>query len=297
MEKKLNVPPDAQGTRLDKFLRNNLEAVSRTKINSLIDEAKVLVNGVPKKPSYWLKANDEISITFAEEKKDLLKPFDFKVKIIHEDADIILVDKPENLTVHPPHPAVSDTLVNALLYMGKELSGINPQRPGVVHRLDKETSGVMVLAKNDKSHLKLIEQFANRQVKKEYLAIVWGSLQKERLVIDLPISRDKKNRLKMRVGFLHAKNAYTQVEVKKKLKGAALLLLKPLTGRMHQIRVHLKFIGFPIVGDKKYGIRDDYSQLFLHAHELGFFHPQTGAFVEFESAMPERFEKFITEYK
>jgi 23S rRNA pseudouridine1911/1915/1917 synthase len=297
MEKKLNVPPDAKGARLDKFLHNNLEAVSRTKINKLISQEKVLINGAPKKPSYRLKINDEISIILAEEKKDLLKPFDFKVKIIYEDSDVIVVDKPDNLTVHPPNPAVFETLVNALLYMGKSLSGINPQRPGVVHRLDKETSGVMVLAKNDKSHLKLIEEFAKRQVKKEYLAIAWGSLIKDHLAIDLPLSRDIKNRLKMRVSFLRAKNAYTEVIVKERLKGGVLLLLKPLTGRMHQIRVHLKFMGLPIVGDKKYGIKDNYSQLFLHAQRLGFYHPVKGNFVEFESPMPERFEKFIKEYK
>lgn len=296
MQKKLIVPPDAQGERLDKFLHTHLEAISRTKINTLIETEKIRVNGTIKKPSYRLKAKEEIDVIFEEVKKDLLKPFAFQVKIIYEDDDILVVDKPSGLVVHPPNPAASNTLVNALLYMDKSLSGINPYRPGVVHRLDKETSGVMVLAKNDKSHLNLVGQFSARKVKKEYLAIVWGKLEKEQLRINLPLTRDTKNRLKMKVSFLHSKKAYTEVNVKENLGAATLLLLKPLTGRMHQLRVHLKFLGFSIVGDKKYGIKDDYSQLFLHAQRLGFYHPAKGDFVEFESPMPERFEKFIREH-
>jgi 23S rRNA pseudouridine1911/1915/1917 synthase len=296
MQKQLIVPLSGRGERLDKFLRDNLAEISRTKLHLLIERGMILINGAAKRPSYRLKENEAIIINIEEEKKEILKPFQLSVKIIYEDEDIIIVEKPTAISVHPPSAGVDNALVNALLYMGKKLSAINPQRPGVVHRLDKETSGVMVLAKNDRSHLGLIRQFASRKVKKEYLAIGWGEA-KESLTVDLPLARDKKNRLKMRISFLGAKAAYTYIEIKQRLKGATLFLLKPVTGRMHQLRVHLKFLGFPIVGDKKYGIKDDYDELFLHAHKLGIYHPRTNEFMEFLSPVPERFEKFINTHR
>lgn len=222
-----------------------------------------------------------------------MKPFEFNVNIIYEDQDLLVIDKPGGISVHPPQVEASNTLVNALIYMKKELSGINAYRPGVVHRLDKETSGVMVLAKNDRSHLNLVEQFASRKIKKEYLALVWGIVAKDHMVADLPISRDTKNRLKMKVSFVQSKNAFTEVDVKERLPDSTFLSLKPRTGRMHQIRVHLKFLGFPIVGDKKYGIKDDYDELFLHAHKLGLYHPESEKFMEFVSPVPKRFTEFI----
>ncbi len=297
MQQTLTVEAKHEGERLDKFLQQMVSSFSRTKLNSLIKDEKVLVNDTVKKPSYRLKDGDKVSIEAEENQKDILKPFEFNVKIIYEDEDLLVIDKPGGLTVHPPQHSVDDTLVNALIYMKKELSGINAYRPGVVHRLDKETSGVMVFAKNDASHLKLVEQFAKREIKKEYLAIVWGIISKDHLVADLPISRDTKNRLKMRVSFIRAKNAFTEGDVKERLSDSTLLSLKPRTGRMHQIRVHLKFLGFPIVGDKKYGIKDDYNELFLHAHKLGLYQPKSGKFMEFISPMPIRFEKFIKEHK
>ena len=282
---------------MDKFLQQNLQSISRTKFNLLIKMNRVLVDGKPKKPNYRLKAGQVISVEIEEDKKDVLKPFEFKVNIIYEDNDILVVEKPTDIIVHPPQPSVQDTLVNALLYMKKDLSSISASRPGVVHRLDRETSGCLVLAKNNFAHLNLVEQFRKRKIKKEYLAIVWGIVNKDNLVVDLPLRRDEKNRLRMKVSFLQSKKAYTEFNVKERLNDSTFIGINLLTGRMHQIRVHLKFLGFPIVGDKKYGIKDDYDEMFLHAHKLGLFHPCTGKFMEFISPMPERFTKFINEHK
>jgi 23S rRNA pseudouridine1911/1915/1917 synthase len=296
MEERLTVCANHRGMRLDKFLQANLNSYSRTKITELIHEDRVFVNGSVKKPSYRLKCGETV-ILKSEEKKETLKPFAFDVKIIYEDTEILVVDKPGGLTVHPAAETFSETLVNALLYLKKELSTVSPLRPGIVHRLDKETSGVMVLAKNNSSHLKLVEQFRQRKVKKEYFALVWGVINKNHLTVDLPLRRDEKNRLKMKISFIRSKKAYTELEVKERLSDSTFVSLKPLTGRMHQLRVHLKFLGFPILGDKKYGLKDDYGEMFLHAHKLGIYHPRTNEFMEFLSPIPERFEKFISEHR
>jgi 23S rRNA pseudouridine1911/1915/1917 synthase len=296
MEKSLIVSKDNQGMRLDKFLALQLPFLSRTNIHNLIEKGCVCVDGGNKKPSFHLQELQKVRIIIEEQPK-ILEPFAFDIRIIYEDSDLLVVDKPTGLTTHPPQLGYKESVVNALLYMKKELSSISPIRPGVVHRLDKETSGVMVFAKNNLSHLDLIEQFRSRKVKKEYLAIVWGVLEKESLAVDLPLRRDKKNRLKMKISFLESKKAYTEIEVKEKLQDSTFLVLRPLTGRMHQIRVHLEFLGFPIVGDQKYGPKDGYGEMFLHAYRLGFFHPQKKNFVEFISTVPERFKEFISVHR
>ena len=297
MEKQLIVGTEYAGQRLDKFLSSRLDSLSRTKIHSLIKEGLVLVDGQVKKASFLIHRKQQISIILKEEKKEL-KPFDFAVKIVYEDSDIIVVDKPTGLVVHPPQEGYHKALVNALIYLKKELSSSSSVlRPGVVHRLDKETSGVMVLSKNKYSYQSLVAQFKEKKVIKTYRAIVWGKLKKEKMLIDLPLTRDTRNRLKMKVSFLKAKEAYTEVEVAKALEGSTYLRLRPRTGRMHQIRVHLKFLGFPIVGDKKYGIKDDYKELFLHAEELSFSHPRGTKRLKFHSKLPERFLKFLKEHR
>lgn len=297
MEKQLIVGKEHAGQRLDKFLSSQLDSLSRTRIHSLIKGGLVLIDGQGKKASFLIHQKQQISIILNEEKREL-KPFDFAVKIIYEDSDIIIVDKPTGLVVHPPQDGYHKALVNALIYLKKELSSSsNTLRPGIVHRLDKETSGVMVLSKNKYSYQNLVAQFKERTVIKTYRAIVWGKLEKEKMLIDLPLTRDSKNRLKMKVSFLKAKEAHTEVEVTKALEGSTYLRLRPRTGRMHQIRVHLKFLGFPIVGDKKYGIKDDYKELFLHAEELSFFHPRGTKRLRFHSKLPERFLKFLNKYK
>ncbi len=292
LNKNLVVCSEDEGKRLDKFLAEKLNFLSRTKIHGLISEEKVWVDGKLKKPSFPLQNAQKISIIIEEEKNEL-KPFDFKINIIHEDNDIIVVDKPTGLVVHPPQQNYCKTLVNALLYSKKQLSRMDTLRPGVVHRLDKETSGVMVLAKNERSHNNLINQFKERKVKKEYCAIVLGRLIRNKLTVDLPLARDKKNRLKMKISLVNSKKAHTEVEVINRFNGSTFLSIKPITGRMHQIRVHLKFLGFPVVGDKKYGIKDGFKELFLHAKKLSFHHPKKGNFLTFKSPLPKRFNDFI----
>jgi 23S rRNA pseudouridine1911/1915/1917 synthase len=292
MEETLVVSANAAGERLDKFIQSKLNFISRAKINDLIQGGDIKVNGENKKCSYRVKHKDKINIII-EERKVLLKPFPFKVKIIYEDSDVIVIDKPGGLVVHPPQPAFSRSLINALIYMQRELSTVNPLRPGVVHRLDKETSGVMVLAKNNYSHLNLVNQFKDRKVKKEYRGICWGRIEKDSLTIDLPLARDKKKPVRIKVSFLKSKKAFTVLEVIRRFKDATFLSIIPHTGRMHQIRVHLNFLSHPIVGDKKYGIKDTYKELFLHAYKLGFYHPGKGSFLEFTSPLPLRFKEFI----
>lgn len=297
MKRQLIIDTEYAGQRLDKFLSSQLDSLSRTKIHSLIKQGFVFVDGKVKKASFLIRQDQQVSIIFKEEKKEL-KPFDFAVKIIYEDSDILVIDKPPGLVVHPPQEGHHKTLVNALIYLKKELSlSGNALRPGVVHRLDKETSGVMVLAKNEHSYNSLVAQFKERKVSKEYRAIVWGKIKKEKMLIDLPLTRDTKNRLKMKVSFFRAKQAHTGLEVLAHLDGATYLSLRPRTGRMHQIRVHLKFLGFPIVGDRKYGIKDDYKELFLHAKELSFTHPREAKLLKFQSTLPDKFSKFISEHK
>lgn len=293
MIKQIIVSKQGARLRLDKFLSQQLDGISRTKICALIEEKKVCVDGEIKKPSYCLKENQAITLNLNEDNKnkDTLRPYKFDVKIIYEDEDIIIVDKSGGLVVHPPQQGYYRTLVNALLYQKKELSTINLLRRGVVHRLDKETSGVMVLAKNNAAHLNLIDQFKTRKVKKEYWAVCWGIIAQNHLTVDLPLKRDSSNRLKMKVGFSSkSKPAYTELEVIKRLEEFTFVNLKPVTGRMHQIRVHLKFLGYPILGDKKYGLKDTYEELFLHAHSLSFYHPRQGGLLKFESPLPERFK-------
>lgn len=286
---------EEEGIRLDTFLAKAIDSLSRSKIKKLIEEGRILVGGVKKKGSYHLKFKDIVTVDYVNEEKSSLLPYPCSVRVIYEDKDIIVVDKPENLVVHPPNIHYQKTLVNALLYMGKELSSIGPLRRGIVHRLDKETSGVMVLAKTNQSHLNLREQFRERKVIKEYRAIVWGLVKKEVWKIELPIRRDSYNRLKMKVGFISSRYASTEMKVLKRFEDATYLSIKPITGRTHQIRVHLKFLGYPIVGDKKYGIKDGYKDLFLHAYRLGFYHPRETRWVEFTSPIPARFREFIRE--
>jgi len=292
MHKELSAGHNEHGERLDRVLAQNIKSLSRSKLHDLIESGKVLVNGEVKKPSFHLKNGDHILINFQAPKEESLL-YERQIPIIYEDDDIIVVDKPTGLVVHPPHPGYRETLVNALLYMQKELSTIDSSRRGIVHRLDKETSGVMVLAKNNESHNNLVAQFKERKVKKEYQAICWGQIKKENIRLDLPLKRDEKKRLRMKVSFLGSKRALTEITPLKNFEDSTLLSIKLYTGRMHQIRVHLKFLGYPIVGDKKYGKNDKYEELYLHSHRLGLHHPRHKKFLEFVSPIPERFKKFV----
>jgi 23S rRNA pseudouridine1911/1915/1917 synthase len=294
MEHTLKVGDDSHGIRLDKFLALKLTSLSRNKLHELITKGNVFVDSKAQKPSLKLKGNEEIRVIEDEPSAGIF-PFDLDVKIIHEDDSVIVVDKPYGLTVHPANKNMHDTLVNALVGKNKALSRVDPNRPGVVHRLDKETSGLMVLACTNEAHYNLVNQFRERKTSKMYQAILWGILPQDTMTVDMPLSRDNANRTKMKIGFIGSKDARTDVKVLKRFKDSTYVELKIHTGRMHQIRVHMKFLGYPVVGDLKYGPRkSEYTEMLLHAVKLGFMHPKTGKYLEFTSALPQRFVDFIS---
>ncbi|MCF7878310.1 MAG: RluA family pseudouridine synthase [Candidatus Omnitrophica bacterium] len=294
MKKVFKASFDEGKIRLDKFLSCQLADISRSKISFLIKEGLVKVNQHSKKGSYLLSSGDQIEVEIPKNNKRL-KPYKKPVSVIWEDKYLLAVYKPQGLVVHPHGRNRDKTLVNVLLYMKKQLSGLDPQRPGVVHRLDKETSGVMVLAKNNLAHKILVEQFKNRQIKKEYYALAWGQPKNDKFKVSLSLRRNKKNRLKMEVGLSDSKTAETNIKVLKRLDNMTLLSVSPKTGRMHQIRVHLRFLGYPIIGDKKYGKKDNYKNLFLHAYRLKIKHPLSGRPLEFKAKLPQYFKKMIEE--
>lgn len=299
----LKVPDGQEGKRLDLlisvFSRKHNLGLSRTSIQSLISKGRITVNGSPDvKPHYKVRKTDKIKVTPEDKIKSSLNPEDIPLEIVYEDKDLAIINKPVGLVVHPAPGNYSHTLVNALLSRFKSLSDINPQRPGIVHRLDKDTSGILVIAKNNASHLKLAEQFADHSIKRKYVAIVKGRVEFDENVIEAPIARHAFKRENMAVNFSDkARYAKTRYRTLKRFKGHTLLLLEPFTGRTHQLRVHLAFIGHPILGDKKYGKNDEFSRLALHAQSLGFIHPTTGKFVEFNSSLPQEFLGFTTKNK
>jgi len=293
MEHAFKAGEDACGLRLDKFLALKLTSLSRNKLHELIAKGQVFVNSKAQKPSLKLKGNEEIRVV-EDEPSAGIRPFDLDIKIIYEDDSVIVIDKPYGLTVHPANKNMHDTLVNALVGKAKSLSQVDRNRPGVVHRLDKETSGLMVLACNNEAHYNLVNQFRERRVNKLYQAIVWGILPQDTITVDMPLHRDSANRTKMRIGFIGSKDARTDVKVLKRFKDSTYVELKIHTGRMHQIRVHMKFLGYPVVGDLKYGQhKTEYKEMLLHAVKLAFFHPKTGKYLEFNSTLPQRFVDFI----
>ncbi len=292
MKKIFTVGSGQDKSRLDKFLSSQIADLSRSKISSLIKKGFVRTNQQSLKGSYLLSAGDKVEIEIPETAKGL-RPYKKTVLVLWEDDHLLAVYKPQGLVVHPHGQNKDKTLVNSLLYMKKQLSDIDLERPGVVHRLDKETSGVMVLAKNNITHQALVEQFKNREIQKEYYALVWGQPKNDKFEINLSLRRNKKNRLKMEVGLSNSKTAHTKVEVLRRSDKIALLSVLPKTGRMHQIRVHLRFLGYPIIGDKKYGKKDNYKNLFLHAYRIKIKHPVTGKLLEFKAKLPQYFRQLI----
>lgn len=284
-----------EGRRLDLLLsdfskKNNL-GFSRTAIQELIAKGKITVNKSGDiKPHYKVKAPDEIRVIVEDKARTGLKPEDIPLEVVYEDRDLAIINKPVGLVVHPAPGNREHTLVNALLHRFKELSDINPQRPGIVHRLDKDTSGILVIAKNNASHLKLAEQFADHSIKRKYAAIVKGRMEFDENVIEAPIGRHAVKRESMVVDYSEGSRfARTYYRTLKRGRDYSLLQLEPFTGRTHQLRVHLAFIGHPILGDAKYGKKNEFSRLCLHAQSLGFIHPSSGKFVEFDSSLPQEF--------
>ena len=289
---------DRAGIRLDKFVSENCPGLSRTYAQKLIDDGCVTVNGRKEKASYKPEIGEGIEVTIAPLPPSDLSPEAIPVKILYEDDDLLVIDKPPGLTVHPAPGHPSHTLVNAVLSHLSNLPNVSDTtRPGIVHRLDKDTSGVMLVAKNNAALTNLSNQFKSRSVKKMYLTLVKGHLTPERGIIEAPIGRDSGDRKKMAItGESRGRQARTNYRVIKYLDKCSLLEITPETGRTHQIRVHLAAIGYPVVGDKTYGITSAHlNRQFLHAHLLGFHLPSSGKYVEFESPLPEDLEKALDE--
>ncbi|MGL5615574.1 MAG: RluA family pseudouridine synthase [Sarcina sp.] len=282
--------------RADKILASEIENLSRSFIQGLFEDGKVLVNGKTSKGKLKLKTGDKVEIEIPEPEELKVEPEDIDLDIIYEDKDVIVVNKEKGMVVHPAPGNYTGTLVNALLYHCKDLSGINGViRPGIVHRIDKNTSGILVIAKNDFAHQELAEQFKEHSIKREYYAIVEGRMGKLEGTIDAPLGRHHRDRLKYAV-VKDGKRAVTHYEVLEVYKGYSLVKCRLETGRTHQIRVHMAFIGHPLVGDEVYGLK---KQKFvkdgqaLHAKNLGFVHPTTKEYVEFSSKLPEYLKELI----
>lgn len=293
--KNYKVSADMVKKRLDKALVDLLEDKSRAYILKCIEEEKVSVNGKIEKPSYLLKENDLITYEPLEEKKLSLEGQNLNLEIVYEDEDVAVVNKPKGMVVHPAAGNYENTLVHGLLYELEDLSTINGvARPGIVHRIDKDTTGLLMIAKNDKASLSLTEQLKAHTCKRTYQALVYGTIQENKGKINAPIGRDQMDRKKMAVT-KNGKEAITHFTVLKRFKDFTLVECALESGRTHQIRVHFSYIGHPLVGDKVYGRRKvigDEGQ-FLHAKTIGFLHPSTGKWMEFDSELPEYFKVFL----
>ncbi len=286
--------------RIDKYLVGELDDLSRSQIQDMIADGQVTVNGKAVKASYKLEVGDEIEVTILPPKDMDVKPEKLDFGVVYEDSDVIVVNKPSGMIVHPTLSIVSGTLVNALLEHCDDLSGINGvMRPGIVHRIDKETSGLLMVAKNDLAHRSLTEQLKAHSVTRSYYALVHGNFPHTHGRIDAPIGRDTKDRQKMAVRSENSKEAVTNFTVVESFDDYTLVECRLETGRTHQIRVHMAYIDHPVLGDPKYGYRKDdvtYGQ-YLHAKTLGFVHPRTGEYLEFTSELPEFFETKIKELR
>jgi 23S rRNA pseudouridine1911/1915/1917 synthase len=287
---------DIAGVRLDKFVGERCSELSRTHAQQLIADGFITVNGKAVKPSLKLAPGDTVDITIPPESPSTLEPENIPLNIIYEDSDLLVIDKPAGLAVHPAPGTPAHTLVNAVLsYLPGLAADADSLRPGIVHRLDKDTSGLILVAKNRVAQANLSEQFKSRAVSKSYLVLVKGKLTPEKGIIEADIGRDPRNRQRMAV-VASGREARTDYRVIKYYGNYSLLEIKPETGRTHQIRVHLAAIGFPVVGDTTYGYKSPHlSRQFLHASKIGFRLPSTGQYVEFESPLPPDLEKALME--
>ena len=297
--KKIIVNKEKTGNRIDKILSDSQVAVSRAAIQRMIENGKVLVNDKTTKASYKVQENDVIKIEEEIPQETGLKPQEIPLEVIYEDNDIIVINKPKGMVVHPGNGNPEGTLANAVMARCKgSLSGIGGEiRPGIVHRLDKDTSGIIIVAKNDNAHINLSNQIKKREVKKTYIALVRGNVKENEATINMPIGRSTKDRIKMAVSE-RGKEAITHFKVLKRYQGYTLLEVKIDTGRTHQIRVHLAEIGYPVVGDYVYsngknpfGVEGQ----MLHAYRLKFKHPITEKQMELEAPIPKYFENIVKE--
>ena len=288
--------------RLDKILVSFMPDKSRTYISKLIDEGNCLVNDKPAKASLKLKAGDIIQINVPEDKPLEVNAEDLPLDIVYEDKDILIINKQQGMVVHPSNGHWEHTLVNAILHHCQDLSGINGViRPGIVHRIDKDTSGLICVAKNDVAHKFLAEQLKDHTMARDYIALVRGVIQENNGTIDMPIGRDKNNRQKMAVTRTNSKEAVTHFKVLKRFSNNTLIECKLVTGRTHQIRVHMAHIGYPVEGDPLYGSRT-YDKLYkggqlLTAYKLRLIHPTSKKEMEFEIELPSYFKEIIDNLK
>lgn len=284
----------SKGQRLDKYLAKEND-ISRSYVQKLLNERKITVNGKSKKGSYKIKTGDNISLLISSVKTPEIELVEMELDILHEDDYIIVINKPPGLIVHPVPGNCKNTLVNGLLAYTENLSDISgKKRPGILHRLDKDTSGALVVAKNNLSHRELVKQFKNREILKIYHTIVKGNIPHDRGIIDAPIGRDPYERKRMAVRKDHSKKAVSHFEVIRRFNGFTYLKVRLKTGRTHQIRVHCSYLGHPILGDNKYTKQKKKNRLsvkrqLLHAYILGFKHPVIGKWMEFTAPLPEDF--------
>src|SRR5215813_4943713 len=301
------VPEESAGQRLDAFLAAHIQSWSRSRLQRLIDDGDVVVNGRAAKPSYKLRPSDQVDAELTALPPASFAPEDLPIEIIYEDDHLVVVNKPAGMVVHPAAGVASGTLANALAFHFQKLSsGSGEARPGIVHRLDKDTSGLLVVAKTESSHDDLANQFREREVFKSYVALVHGQLENDRGEIDQPIARDPRHRTRMAI-VRGGRPALSLYRVRQRFDRFTLLNVELKTGRTHQIRVHLAWLKHPVVGDETYGGgRDNMIQnaqlrariraldrQFLHAEKLAFTHPKTGEWVKFESPLPEELEELL----
>lgn len=295
----IDVNVDKADIRIDKYLIEEL-GFSRSKIQKLIKDNKVKVNGQEIKNSYLVRVDDEIMVEEIEEESTSIKPENIPLDILFEDDSIIVVNKPSGMVAHPAAGHHTNTLVNALLYHSLHLSNMdNDLRPGIIHRIDKDTSGLLVVAKNDEVYITLSQALKDRKVIRRYIALVEGVIPHDNGTIDAPIGRDPFDRKKMAVTDINAKDAITHFRVLKRLNGATLIECQLETGRTHQIRLHMQYIGYPIVNDPVYNNKktiNSFGQM-LHAKLLGFNHPITNEYMEFEVDAPNEFQTIVERYR
>ncbi len=300
MEREMTLTVDSEdaGKRLDAYVSSQIEDLSRNYAESLIEEGQITVDGEAQAKKYKVKAGQQVNVIYPEPTKLDVTAQNIPLNIVYEDEDVIVVNKPRGMVVHPSAGNEDGTLVNAVMYhCGSSLSSINGTiRPGIVHRIDKDTSGLLMIAKNDRAHESLAEQLRVHSVTREYQALVYDNIREDELTIDVPIGRDERNRLRRWVNGSNPKNAVTHVKVLRRYGKYTLISARLETGRTHQIRVHLSYIKHPLVGDTTYGPK---KQLFglegqlLHAKTLGFVHPRTGEYMEFNSELPAYFTEVL----
>jgi 23S rRNA pseudouridine1911/1915/1917 synthase len=290
---------EQKGDRIDKVISSLDKEWSRTQVQQWIKEGNVLVNGQQIKTNYKCSTNDQIEITIPDPEELDVLPEDLNLEIYYEDKDVLVVNKPRGMVVHPAPGHTSGTLVNGLMAHCKDLSGINGVlRPGIVHRIDKDTTGLLMVAKNDMAHESLLNQLVAKTVTRKYKAIVHGVIPHDFGTVDAPLGRDTKDRQSMTV-VDHGKHAVTHFHVIERFKDFTFVECQLETGRTHQIRVHMKYIGYPLAGDPKYGPKKtlDINGQALHAGVLGFNHPRTNEYLEFEAPLPEDIELLLNQLR